>query len=330
MTTTTDHTTPWGTGQTVELHAGTATLTVALAGATPLQWLLQLGEHSWDALDGYRDPAELDAQDGVRNGVMAPFCNRVAGATYTFDGAEHDLRPGSGSDDRVIYHGLVRTLSFTVVEQSEGDQQSSVTLRCDALTAGDTPGYPFKVSVDVTYVLTPHALHVEIAGTNQGADVAPFAAGWHPYFRLPGHTTIDRLSLEIPSTYAVQADDLLHPLDGDAAFEQHEGVHWEPIGDRVVDQAFGGFDASGSPIRTVLRDATTGVALTLNQDRGLVHVFTADPLARGQRQSIAVEPVEVMTNAFNRDDCAQEIRLQPQDKRSFVFDVELSQTGAVS
>jgi len=72
----------------------------------------------------------------------------------------------------------------------------------------------------------------------------------------------------------------------------------------------------------VLRDPE----LSVWQDRGLVHVFTGDTVARGRRASIAIEPVEVMTDAYNRPDCAAAIRLEPGTRRSFRFGVDLRPT----
>jgi galactose mutarotase-like enzyme len=79
-------------------------------------------------------------------------------------------------------------------------------------------------------------------------------------------------------------------------------------------------------IRCRLRDPATGRQLTIWQRGGLIHVFTGDTLARDPRRSIAIEPVEVMTNSFNRPDCETLIRLAPGATRSFAcgaeFDVE--------
>jgi aldose 1-epimerase len=52
-----------------------------------------------------------------------------------------------------------------------------------------------------------------------------------------------------------------------------------------------------------------------------MHVFTGDTLARDRRRSIALEPVEVVTNAFNRAECVAALRLDPGDTRTFRFGV---------
>lgn len=314
-----------GVGPTVALRAGGAELVVALLGATPLRWTVPLGSGPWDVLDGYRDGDELAGQDGVRNGFMAPFCNRVEDARYRFDGQVFDLLPGSR--DRVVYHGLVRTEPFTVVDQHEDATTAGARLRCAALADGTAAGYPFAVVVDVALGLTATSLTVEITGRNVGRRAAPFASGWHPYFRLPGAPTVDALHLTVPSRFAVRTDAELVPLPGDLAFRPHDGARWAPVGDDVVDAAFGDLRAPGGVATTTIGAPATGVHLALRQAGGLVHVFTGDTLARDRRASLAVEPVEAMTDAFNRPEWADRLRLEPGGHRSFRFQVDVVTGG---
>lgn len=300
------------------LVAGEATLTVALLGATPLAWTLPLLGERTDVLDGYRDTEELRRQDGVRNGVMAPFCNRVADGRYTFDGRTHDLLPGSA--DRTIYHGLVRAEPFTLVDLHQEDREARALLRCDALADGTAPGYPFEVVVEVSFRLTPDTLEMAVTGRNVGDGAAPFAAGWHPYFRLPGRSGVDGLHLVVPATVAIRTDDDLLPLPGADAYDPDDDAHWAPLAGHVLDAAYAGLRPDGSGLaETALVDPRTGVRLAVRQERGLVHVFTGDTLGRDRRASVAVEPVEVMTDAFNRPDCADAVRLEPGTARTFRF-----------
>lgn len=301
---------------TVTLHAGDARLEVAPVGATVLRWWVPLLGRDWDLVDGYRDADELAGQDGVRNGIMAPFVNRVAQGCYRWDGVEHDLRPGS--EDRLVYHGIVRCEPFVVTALEEAGDVATVRLRCTALADGSAVGYPYRVVVDVAYTLTPDTLTLGITGENVGDSAAPFAMGWHPYFRLPGASSIDRLHLDVPASVEIQTDADLVPLPGEAAYAPVEGVRWAPVADAVLDRAFAGLQGPGaSAVSAVLSDPATGVRLALSQDHGLVHVFTGDTLARDRRASIAVEPVEVPTDAFNRADCADAIRLEPGERRAF-------------
>jgi aldose 1-epimerase len=93
-----------------------------------------------------------------------------------------------------------------------------------------------------------------------------------------------------------------------------------PVGAAVIDACFG--DLSFGPTgraETVLRNPETGDELRVWQNAGLLHVFTGDTLTRDRRRSIALEPVEAMTNAFNRDELAAAVRLDPGRQRRFRF-----------
>ena len=296
---------------TVALQHGTSLLVVALRGATILRWVVDLGDGPVDLLDGYRDADELRSQDGIRNGIMAPFCDRIEGAAYVFDGQEHDLLPGGAS--RLVYHGLVRSMPFTLDDLAADDDGLAATFRCHGLTEVPQPGYPFPVDVDVTYRLGPDSLGVQIDGHNTGTVPAPFASGWHPYFRLPGAATVDELELRVAATTRVETDAALIPLPGPAAYAaiDPDAARWRPVGAAVLDV---GYLAGGS---AVVRSPSSGVELTLTQDAGLVHVFTGDTIGRDRRRAIAVEPVETLTDAFNRPDCAAAIRLEPGARRTF-------------
>jgi aldose 1-epimerase len=300
-----------------------ARVTLARRGATLLSWEVNRLGAPFDLTDGYRDEAELLAQDGVRNGVLAPFPNRIADARYTFAGVEYDLRPGSTA--RLIYHGFARELPFDLAEAVVSDLAARLTFT-GRIDAGSNPGYPFALDLAVTYLVTADEISVTTHATNTGTSAAPYAAGWHPYFRLPG--AVDDWTLEIPARTIVRTDDALIPLDGDAAYqplEDHPTLDFRrprELSGLVIDACFTDLTATaedGKRSETVLRHTQTSDELRVWQSGGSMHVFTGDTLARDRRRSIALEPVEAVTNAVNRADCAGALRLGPGETRSFRF-----------
>jgi aldose 1-epimerase len=299
-----------------------STAVIARRGATLLSWLP--GGFP-DVIDGYRDEEEFRTQDGVRCGLMAPFSNRIRGARYTFDGQQHDLMPGVPESERLVYHGFLRLLDCDVVSVDAGDRAATVRLATTAIRPGAFPGYPFAVDLEIEYTLTARGLTVGLTGQNVGERPAPYGSGWHPYFRL-GAGPVDRLELHVPARATIRADDALIPLDGDRAVADEVPFRTPRLlGDAVLDVAYTDLarDADGVA-RTVLRDPATGDALTVRQSDGLMHVFTGDTLARDRRTSIALEPVELMTDAFNRPDCADAVVLAPGAQREFRFGVEVT------
>jgi aldose 1-epimerase len=297
-------------------------LVISHVGATVLSWRVRSGERWLELVDGYRDAAELSAQNGVRNGVMVPFPNRVPAGRYTFHGVSHDLLPGWPEADRLIYHGLLRTLPLRCRDVASTDAGATVVFDTDAFRPGRQAGYPFALDVQIAYRVSAADLELQIVVHNVGDTPAPYACGWHPYFRLG--PPIDQLELSIPTETVVRTHPDLIPLEGPAAFAPAAGFPElnfaipKVIGAAVLDQCYTDLrpDADGR-LRTRLRDPRTGLGLAVWQERGAMHVFTGDLLARDRRASIALEPVEVITNAFNRPELSDAITLEPGQTRQF-------------
>ncbi|MFF5140747.1 aldose 1-epimerase [Streptomyces sp. NPDC013157] len=300
---------------------------LALRGATLLSW--QVGSEVTGELkeltDGYRDEKELLAQDGVRAGLLAPFPNRVADARYRYDGHDHDLLPGHHGD-RLIYHGFVRETAFALAHAATTPDSARLLLRTTAIRPGAYSGYPFAIDLTVEYTLSGNELAVDVRATNVGDTTAPYATGWHPYFTLS--RPIDDLTLRIPAHTLIRTDASLIPLpgeDGRISLDDRPDLDFRAprrLGGVVIDACYA--DLTPGPagrIETVLTDPATGEELRVWQHSGYLHVFTGDTLARDRRASIALEPVETTTDAFNRPDQTAGLALEPGRSRAFTFGV---------
>ena len=297
---------------------------VALRGATLLSWQLRQGQEQLELTDGYRDPVELLEQSGVRNGVLAPFPNRVADGRYRFGGREYDLLPGV-SGDRTVYHGFARILPFRLESAVTAADSARLVLRSNKIRPGHFDGYPFALDLTVTYTVKRDQIVLEILAANSGDTPAPYAAGWHPYFQLGNGTDdIDDLELSVPARTLIRTGQALIPSAGDACrldLDDRPEMDFRdanPLGERVIDACFADlrFGPDGRA-ETVLRDPKTGRELRIWQDDGFMHVFTGDTLPRDRRRSVAIEPVEVMTNAFNREEFDSAIAIAPGQERRF-------------
>nr|NMG00163.1 aldose 1-epimerase [Aromatoleum toluolicum] len=299
----------------------------ARRGATLLEWCVPHASELVALTDGYVSADDLAGQNGVRNGILAPFPNRIADGRYAFDKRMHDLLPGIPADERLTYHGVLREMDLAIAEVQESIDDANV-LFTGLLGPQAVPGYPFALELSVRVRFTARSLALNVTAINVGRHAAPYAAGWHPYFRL-GDAAIDSLELTVPANRCILTDDALIPLAGAAAFapvaEAPQPDFRQPraLGATVIDACYADAtpDADGL-IRSRLRDPATGRQLTIWQRGGLTHVFTGDTLARDPRRSIAIEPVEVMTNSFNRPDCESLIRLAPGATRSFACGAE--------
>ncbi|MEU0069474.1 aldose 1-epimerase [Streptomyces sp. NPDC006332] len=318
---------------------GSVRVVLALRGATLLSWQVRRGAAGGtrtteltELTDGYRDEKELLAQDGVRAGLLAPFPNRVADGRYRFRGDDHDLLPGRRTD-RLIYHGFARESPFELVDATTTADSARLLLHSTAIRPGRYPGYPFAVDLSVEYTVSERELGVEIRARNVGDTTAPYAAGWHPYFTLS--RPIDDLVLHIPAQTLIRTDASLIPLPGEDALlplDDSPGMDFRtprPLGPAVIDACF--TDLLPGPdgrAETVLSDPASGDELRVWQYGGHMHVFTGDTLARDRRTSIALEPVEATTDAFNRPEHAAALSLEPGGQRRFRFGVGYVSSGA--
>jgi aldose 1-epimerase len=304
---------------------------VARRGANLVSLEQTVGGVPHALIDGYRDADELVRAPSARSAIMAPFANRIADARYRFDGVSHDMQPGV-VEQRGIRHGFVRLLDFGVIQAEADAQGARLTLGTSAIRPGAFAGYPFAIDLAVSYTLDANGLGLAVSMRNVGQEAAPCFFGWHPYFRFDG-SELDSWELQVPASSLVRTCADLIPLPGEEAFLPLDQAPREldfrqsrPIGSTRIDNAYAGLvhEADGR-VRTRLRDPASGLRIGMWQERGIVLVFTADTVSRDVRRAVAMEPMESLSNAFNRPDCADAIRLEPGAERVFRCGVEIDQ-----
>lgn len=313
--------TTFGRLPALRIEGDGASVCVALRGVTVLSWVVD----GVELIDGYADETEFREQAGMRSAMMIPFSNRIESGRYVFDGTEIDFHEGDAAHaGETVMHGHLRLADFAITGTVLGASSAIVHFASRALRPGAYPGYPFSVDVTIDLTVTATGLEFVVAGTNVGSTAAPFASGWHPYFTI-GATPIEKLVVTIPADTRIVPDPQLIPLEGEAAFEPVAG-EWDYraprlLDDAVLDVAYTDLIRSADGlVHSTMSDPATGRTIDVWQERGLMHVFTADTVTR-PRGSFAMESVEVMTNSVNRPDQAAAIRLEPGARRSFRFGV---------
>ncbi|OOG62932.1 aldose epimerase [Rhodanobacter sp. B04] len=308
--------------------AGGRRLRIARHGAVLLSFEVARDGAMHDLADGYRDAAEVASRPGSRFAIMVPFAGRIADARYRFDGQPQDLQPGVVGAARASRHGFVRDAEFDITTLEADEHAARVTLATAMIRP--QPGYPHAIDLAVTFTLDAGGLTLEARMRNVGNGVAPCFFGWHPYFRVAEHSTVDGWQLQIPAQALIRTDADLIALPGMAAYvalDEAPALDFrEPrlLGDSILDQGYTDLEADADGrIRTRLRDPSSGLAIAVWQERGVMHAFTADTISRDARRAIALEPMECMADAFNRPECAEAIRLLPGAERSFRCGVEV-------
>jgi aldose 1-epimerase len=302
---------------------------IALHGAALLGFEVPFAGRVQDLADGYRNADEVRARPGSRYAIMVPFAGRIADARYRFDGIAQDLDPGVVGSERASRHGFVRDAEFAIDALDADDQRAMVALGTTAIRP--RPGYPHAIDFGVSFTLDGDGITLEARMRNVGDRPAPCFFGWHPYFRLPGAGLVDDWELQIPAQTLIRSGADLIALPGAAAYvslDDAPALDFREacrVGDRMLDQGYTNLEADADGrIRTHLRDPASGMALAVWQERGVMHAFTGDTLARDARRAIALEPMECMADAFNRPECEAAIRLEPGAERLFRCGVEVA------
>ncbi|MCI4063893.1 aldose 1-epimerase family protein [Micromonospora sp. R77] len=244
-----------------------------------------------DYVDGY-DADEISP--GSAGHVLSPWPNRIRDGQYTFGGRSYQLdltEPARGN----AIHGLVNWVRWDLVEQAD-----------DAVTVGyelpPTPGYPWPLRLRNRWSVGADALRVEHEVTNLATEPCPYGYSMHPYLQLPG-VPVDELTMRVPGRSRMLLDGRLLPVGvTGVAGTEYDYTEPRPIGDAVLDMAFGDVvrDADGtSTVTLAAPDGSAAVHVWADGEFGWWQVFTGDTLSgERHRRSVAVEPMTCPADAF--------------------------------
>lgn len=304
---------------------------IALKGATLLNFFIPLKNKLFNIIDGYQTPKELEEQSGARSCIMAPFSNRIEDGFYEFDDTQHQLY-NPVNPQREAIHGFARVIDFEVKKIITDEHKAELILFTNKIRKDVFKGYPYAVDIEVKFVMKDNELHVDITGHNKGSEAAPFGCGWHPYFKT-SEEGIDHLVLTVPASKVVMVDEKLIPLGGEDAyssisevpeadFRPSKDIYQNTIGDREVNYCYAELQPEKDGlIRSSIRDPKNGLKITVFQKGGVFYAYSADEVRYRPRKSIALEPVQYMTNSYNRPELKDKITLLPGCSVTFSFGV---------
>lgn len=295
-------------------------------GALLLNYWIPLKEKLYDIIDGFATPEELETQGGARMVIMAPFANRIPEGTYTFNGETHTIVPVNPLYQKVR-HGFLKDIEFNLSVAKEFNHSFVIEFTSSDIRPGKFPGYPFSLDVFVRYIWSGKKLTIEVGGLNAGDKPLPFWVGWHAYFK-PSPNGVDDLELSLPAQTLIKADSNEIPLPGNEAYvpvdhfpdKDFRKVPFRKINKQAFDLCYGHLDKDHEGWSTCrLFAPDTGIQISMFQESGFVVLFTGDTLKYRPRNSVAIEPMQCPTNAFNREDCQAEITLQPGQSTRYIF-----------
>jgi len=114
---------------------------------------------------------------------LLPYANRIANATYVWNGTRYYL-PLNEPDRNNSIHGLLYNVTVFVESQEALKDRASLVVGYEFNSSyWASSGYPFNLSIRINYTLSALGFDVNVTATNVGKQwSAPFFNSWHPYF----------------------------------------------------------------------------------------------------------------------------------------------------
>ncbi|MHA7155888.1 aldose 1-epimerase family protein [Arthrobacter sp. TMN-50] len=274
-------------GRQLSLRHGGYTAVVVSVGAS-------LRELSFSGRELIRSYGADEIRPSYRGAILVPWPNRVVNGSYPFGGADHQLGLSEPERGHAL-HGLLAWEDWETVEQSD----SSARLRA---TVVPQEGYPFRLTVEVTYTLDDGGLTTSVTALNTGPDAAPYGVAPHPYL-LAGDGLVDEWTLTLPASTVLEVTpDRLIPTSSTAVSGDFDFRTPRQIRSTFLDHAFTNiqYDDDLATVSVTGADGR-GAAVSFGRDLPWVQVHTGDlPMdPAGSRRGLAVEPMACPPDAFN-------------------------------
>jgi aldose 1-epimerase len=294
-------------------------------GATINQIALKKGDKVYELVEGCKTYEELMGvgKNTFRGSKLFPFPNRVRDGKYSFEGKEYQLPINFPQENNAI-HGLVLTDNFKIIAKETSAEKALLTVQYEF--KGDKEGYPFKCLLTINYELSSNGFACTTKVLNMDNQAIPIGDGWHPYFKTG--SKVDNLSIKLPVVKAFSVDGKMIPTlpDSLSAAEIAEGINGydksKKIGSDKFDTGYRIYpNPTGSIVTTEISDTIQNIKLCINQETGPGKYGYLQVYTPPDRNSIAIEPMTCLTDAFNNKQGL--IVLESAGDMTFYFSVEL-------
>ena len=246
--------------------------------------------------------SELELNPLFRGRFLFPFNDRIPGGHYSFKGKSYQL-PINCFDDHCAIHGFLYRQRIDTVKEKE--EKAVLRWRTDETVL---PGYPFILSLVLTIELHGGGVLFSFVVKNEGSFPAPFALGWHSYYKI-GPSSI----LEAAYPCYFRTDQRFLPV-GDcqaASGSTYDFSSGAAVSGRDLDHTF---RAPPDGISRLRRD---DYLITITQENFPFTQLFIPP----QNDSIAIEPITSKPNAFNTGDV---LILEPEEEYSAHIRIEVT------
>ncbi|WP_120004151.1 hypothetical protein [Nesterenkonia muleiensis] len=236
-------------------------------------------------------PAEQTA-GAFAGAVLAPWPNRVVKASYVYDESTYQL-PVNEEATGAALHGLLHDVDLAVQYQRESEVHLAGVIE-------PSEGYPFRLEAVLVYrvagqlgLTTTLSTRYAPQDDEEGAETAPFGAGFHPYLTA-GDAPLRTCRLRLPATTVAKtkANGKVvgsHAVSGDLDLTDGPLLAGLNIDHAYTNLPEGGWSAE-------LMHGPSGFMVRMIADTPWAQVYTGQAIGGA---GVAVEPMTCPPNAFN-------------------------------
>jgi aldose 1-epimerase len=247
---------------------------------------------------------------GGRGQILVPWPNRIQDGQYEFGGERLQLGLTEAAKSNAI-HGLTRWVNWQLSDQDDDHVVWTYVLH-------PQPGYPFELSLAVSYVIGDAGLTVTVSAHNAGDTPCPYGAGAHPYLTVGRR--IDECELLLPATSRCEVDARSLPAPpSPVAGTPYDFTSARLVGSTSFDHPYGGVRHEDGHGTATLRDPQSGreTSLTFDESCRWLQVYSGDDLGSRAREALAIEPMTCPPNAFRSG--VDVVVLEPDATHSMTF-----------
>jgi len=284
------------------------------SGARIKELWLNNGKKNISILSKITNLNSNERDDIFNNAKLSPFAGRVDSGEYQFNNIKYNLFVNYSEENNAC-HGFIYDKVFSVIDKVINDQSAYCVLRYEY--EGDTKGYPFKYSIEITYELSSiNGLTCKTKILNESGKTIPLSDGWHHYYNLG--LKVDDLQLKLNAEEIMGLNSRNIPDGNNEQFTEFKTP--DRIGNRFIDSCFK-IENNGGKAVTELISKENDIHLNIWQDTGKGKYNYLVIYTPPHRDSIAIEPMTSNVNTFNNMEGL--IYLEPNEEFKSSFGINL-------
>lgn len=243
-----------------------------------------------------RAPERVAWWNDLSSYILAPWCNRIAGGAFVFEGRRVEL-PRDWKDGTAI-HGVVKDRAFDILDRSPVSARFGFDSR-EHQGSPSIRAWPWPFTCTLRYELDETSLTHDVAITNLGDSPMPCGVGFHPYFVRTLWDPRDDVVVRMNVAGRYPCDEMIprgpaRPDEVTAHF-----ASGKPLGMLELDDVFGGSDGKMS-----VTWPASGVRARFECSRDFGHSVIYSPVDRSGPTPrpvphFCLEPVSMVNDGFN-------------------------------